>query len=206
RRQRISRARPARNLCRYGADDAPETGNPEGVSAVSSRTMTRPSPSSALSGWCFGPISGHIGPEDPLNQANAGLSPSMSCRAKSGRLRRVDKVLLGPGLARDTLHQHVQPRVANPARVQPGVPHELVNLTGRTLTATLTVDEHVEVHHRSDRARPVRLLVLVDREHSRAGRHRRPHTGQNVAARSVAPIVKNPLHDVHVGAHLELAE
>src|SRR5664280_482178 len=49
----------------------------------------------ALSGWCFGPIPGHIGPEDPLNQANAGSSPSMSCRAKSGRLRRVDKVLLG---------------------------------------------------------------------------------------------------------------
>ena len=29
----------------------------------------------------------------PLNQANAGFSPSMSCRAKSGRSRRVDKVL-----------------------------------------------------------------------------------------------------------------
>jgi hypothetical protein len=54
---------------------------------------------------------------------------------------------VGPGLARDTLHQHVQPRVANPSGVQSGVPHEFVNLTGRTLTATLTVDEHVEVHH-----------------------------------------------------------
>jgi hypothetical protein len=30
----------------------------------------------------------------PLNRANEGFSGSMSCRAKSGRSRRVDKVLL----------------------------------------------------------------------------------------------------------------
>jgi hypothetical protein len=80
RRQRISRARPARNLCRYGADDAPETGNPEGVSAVSSRTMTRPSPSAVIA--CRGitsPSTNGSGPALPTRRATSPRT-SRACR------------------------------------------------------------------------------------------------------------------------------
>src|ERR1035441_1458531 len=194
-------------VCTHLPSDLCETGTGSSAQqATHSRLTARHTRPKGLGQLVRGDVSGRLTSQRvERSPPNHALGRIRRCERRPARHAR-QCLVEGPGLPRDTLHQHVQPRVANPSRVQSGVPHQLVNLTGRTLTATLTVDEHVEVHHRSDRARPVRVLVLVDREHSRASRHRRPHTGQNVAARSVAPIVKNPLHDVHVGAHIELAE
>lgn len=58
-----------------------------------------------------------------------------------------ERIFMVRALRRCALDDHVQPCVAHTARVEVRVAHQSVDLRGRALTASLTLNKHQEVRH-----------------------------------------------------------